>query len=340
MPHIVNPSVVQQFKGESIGHPSARPMDDDADVGAKIIDDLVDDLVDDLIVSLTKVDKDVETNKGPEKDAVPMKDGKPPADLKDDSGSAPMKDDKLPAEPPRGSASSKDDMPPAESSYDQRYKRLCNDLIKIRGLKGKQAYNQARRIIADEGLLPKPPKPAKKGPLFIWAKDAKKVETKEEAKGDQKDAKNVEKKEEAKSDQKDDEEPEAKRRRPMDAVKQDLLYKILHGGAIETNEEYQVGRKLLNSQNSMYARAQKEGKPSDEYAKKALAVGKAVDLAMPTFDEKYGSRGAEITKTARTIMNGVDKLTVAATMATDENREKDAEIARLKAELAEERRKR
>ena len=235
-----------------------------------------------------------------------------------------MKDDKLPAEPPRGSASSKDNMPPAEASYDLRYKRLCNDLIKIRGLKGKQAYNQARRIIADEGLLPKPPKPAKKGPLFIWAKDAKKVENKEDAKGDQK----------------DDEEPEAKRRRPMDAVKQDLLYKILHGGAIETSEEYQVGRKLLNSQNSMYARAQKEGKPSDEYAKKALAVGKAVDLAMPTFDEKYGSRGAEITKTARTIMNGVDKLTVAATMATDENREKDAEITRLKAELAEERRKR
>ena len=205
---------------------------------------------------------------------------------------APEKDDELPA------------TLPGESDA-EKHKRLCREIIRARNLKGRGALNEARKIVKEEGLMPvKPRNP----PLFIWAKDAKKVE------------------------KKDDEEPEAKRRRPMDVNKTDLLQKILAGGAIVSMEEYDIGRKLLNSQNSMYCRAQKEGKPCDEYAKKVLVIQKAVDLVTSTFDVKYGARGVENTKTARTIINGVEKLNMAATLANDENREEDAEIVRLKAE--------
>ena len=211
---------------------------------------------------------------------------------------APEKDDELPA------------TLPGESDA-EKHKRLCREIIRARNLKGRGALNEARKIVKEEGLMPVAPKVKtdKRAPILIWEKDEKKDK------------------------KKDDEEPEAKRRRPMDVNKTDLLQKILAGGAIVSMEEYDIGRKLLNSQNSMYCRAQKEGKPCDEYAKKVLVIQKAVDLVTSTFDVKYGARGVENTKTARTIINGVEKLNMAATLANDENREKDAEIVRLKAEI-------
>jgi hypothetical protein len=132
-------------------------------------------------------------------------------------------------------------------------------------------------------------------------------------------------------------EPTKKRGRPVDDNKGELLQKILAGGEIATEEEYICARKLLASQNAMMARALKAKTVKEDhtrYTTNVVAVERAVNLAAPQFDAKYGARDEENNKTMRTIVNGVVKLTEAARQGNSENRDKDAEIARLKARLA------
>jgi hypothetical protein len=132
-------------------------------------------------------------------------------------------------------------------------------------------------------------------------------------------------------------EPPKKRGRPVDDNKGELLQKILAGGEIATEEEYICARKLLASQNAMMARALKAKTVKEDhtrYTTNVVAVERAVNLAAPQFDAKYGARDEENNKTMRTIVTGVVKLTEAARQGNSENRDKDAEIARLKARLA------
>ena len=57
-------------------------------------------------------------------------------------------------------------------------------------------------------------------------------------------------------------------------------------------------------------------------------------MAAEEFDAKYGARDVENTKTMRMIVNGVVKISEAARRGVAQSRDKDEEIARLKARLA------
>ena len=189
---------------------------------------------------------------------------------------------------------------------------IINKVKADRGLTGKTAYFDAQRIAMQEGLLP-----SKVG--------KKKPEQKPEQKPE---------KPEKKPGQNPEERPK-KRGRRVDDDKGDILQKIMGGGGIETAEEFACARKLLASQNTMMLRALKTCKGDHmQYTQNFTAVERAINLAAPTFDPKYTARDLDNTKTMRTALNCVAKLSEAARQGNSESRDKDAEIARLKAMLA------
>ena len=120
----------------------------------------------------------------------------------------------------------------------------------------------------------------------------------------------------------------------MDADKQDLLTKILAGGAVTTLEEYTTVCLLLKSQRQMLNRKIDAKKPTDEETHRVAKVERAKVLAAAEFDPKYVEKERDISINEKKARNAIVVIAEGARDAIGEVRIKDAEIARLRAELA------
>ena len=270
-------------------------MDSDAEVGAKIVEGEVEE------DKTTKLDEGAsEASSLHSSEIAYMAEGLDKERMKE------VEEDDAPLTPP-----------PAPEKPDETYAdkkaRLVKEIIVARGLKGRPAYNEAVRIIKVEGLLPKPAAPK---PKAAKAKAAPKPKPGAAAAAAPKGVKR------------------SSGGAPMDADKQDLLTKILAGGAVTTLEEYTTVCLLLKSQRQMLNRKLNAKKPADEESQRVVKVERAQILAAAEFDPKYVKKGEEITMNEKKARNAIVVIAEGARDAVVELRVKDAEIARLRAELA------